>query len=78
MENQSYHLTPEELIFLLGLLEIEPLPETILIDWLASINSDLLSEENSPSPARTLIEKGWIWFADEIWHMDDQLARALE
>jgi hypothetical protein len=78
MENQPYHLTPEELIFLLGLLEIQPLPGTILADWLTSINYDLLPKGDTPSPARTLIEKGWIWLADQVWHMDDQLARALE
>ena len=78
MDNQPYHLTPEELLFLLGLLDLQPLPETILSDWLTAINIDLLAEQDDLTPAKSLLEKGWIWHADSSWHMDDGLAQSLE
>lgn len=78
MNKSPYHITPDELIFLLGLLDIQPRTDSVLADWLSSINSDLLAAQDNLEPARALMEKGWVWFADQVWHMDDELARSLE
>ncbi len=78
MIKESYPITPAELVFLLGLLEIEPLPQTVLAAWLGSVNYDLLADNDPPSPAKTLLQKGWIWYDDQNWHLADRLANSLE
>jgi hypothetical protein len=78
MNKTPYHITPDELLFLLGLLNLEPRKNTVLADWLRSINYDLLTARDNREPARTLMEKGRVWYAEGAWHMDDELARGLE
>jgi hypothetical protein len=75
MDRKTYQLTNLELAFLVGLLNLDPHPESVLMDWFSAADVDEMMSTKGSECIDHLLTEGYLTSHGGEWYIDKDLAK---